>query len=166
MSPDGPAEDPGTAAASCPRCISVSIESIQVVNSRIQAWLKSTRNKAVRRPWARGGGRGCEDSDSRGLSPSSPLYPLPYCMVLGPPGQSTSFSPFEGPPPTPAQVIPASPPSQLALECREPDPGVLRASGAHQAQNGEDPSQEGTHLEAGGGSWPLQRGVTQGPLWL
>ena len=46
MSPDGPAEDPGTAAASCPRCISVSIESIQVVNSRIQAWLKSTRNKA------------------------------------------------------------------------------------------------------------------------
>ena len=75
MSPDGPVGDPGTAAASCPRCISVSIEPIQVVNSRIQAWLRSTRNKAVMHSWAGGDGKGCKDSDSRGLSPSYP--PLP-----------------------------------------------------------------------------------------
>ena len=51
MSPDGPAEDPGTAAASCPRCISVSIESIQVVNSRIQAWLKGSQAPLGWRWW-------------------------------------------------------------------------------------------------------------------
>ena len=58
MSPDGPVGDPGTAAAFCPRCISVSVEPVQVVNSRIQAWLRSTGNKAVRHPWLEVVGRG------------------------------------------------------------------------------------------------------------
>lgn len=159
MSPDGPAGDPGTAAASCPRCISVFIESIQVVNSRIQARLKSTRNKAVRRPWAGGGGRGCEDSDYGGLSPSSPLYPLPYCMVLGSAGQSTSFSSFEGPPPPPPpkRSQPRLPP-KWRRNAESQTQGSSGLQGLTKLQNGEDPSQEGTHLEAGGGGWPSAEG--------
>lgn len=162
MSPRGPVGDPGTATASCPRCISVSIEPIQVVNSRIQAWLRSTRNKAVMHSWAGGDGKGCEDSDSRGLSPSSPLNPLPCSIVSGTSVQPTSFSSLEGTPPALARdpSLASLPPWHREAESQTQ--GSLGLQGLTKLQNGEDPSQEGTHLEAGGGGWPSVEGSHTG----
>ena len=163
MSPDSPVGDPGTAAASCPRCISVSIELIQVVNSRIQAWLRSTGNKAVRHPWAGGGGKGCEDSDSRGLSPSFPLYPLPCSMVSGPSVQPTSFSSLEGTPPAPhRQEIPASAPSHLGIGKQRARPRGPQGFRVSPSSKMEKLHRRRAQLEASGGGWPSVEGSHRG----
>lgn len=52
--------------------------------ARIQAWLRSTSSKASRHPWTGGGGTMWEDSDSRGLSPRAPFYPLLSSIDSGP----------------------------------------------------------------------------------